>query len=120
INVLAEEGVRQRSDTIGVTLNVGVGEGQFQVTPPQMTFSAEVGGELPAIQTLAIGGTDGSPLSWKVLSDQPWLALAQLVGQCPPEVGVRISHVGVVANSYIGHAYVVPPVPDLPPEGGRA
>jgi hypothetical protein len=103
---------------INVTLNLSATR-LLDLNPPELTFTAPIGGAPPAFQSLSATTTDGSALNISVTgattSGGPWMLLAP-VGTTPATLPVGVNAAGLAVGRYEGTVTVTapsanPPVP---------
>lgn len=103
--------------TIAVSLTVDspTPTSGFSASPGSLNFSGQVGGPLPAAQSLRISNT-GGPISWISNGNVPWIGLNQITGTTPTDVLVTVfpgnlgagTHTGAFTFSSGGTDVVVP------------
>lgn len=102
---------------INVTLNLSANR-LLDLTPPELTFSAPIGGAAPGFQNLSATTTDNSALTVSVsgstTSGGPWLLVAP-VGSTPATIGVGVNPIGLAVGRYEGVVTVTATGENPPP-----
>jgi uncharacterized protein (TIGR03437 family) len=101
---------------IAVNLTVASTNG-LVATPLSLSFAARVGQPNPPSQTVQVNSAiSGSPISFNVLSDVPWLSVTPTAATSPATLTVSVipSAVPAGVNSAVGHLTVLPLVGGLP------
>jgi hypothetical protein len=80
------------------------------VSPISLSFTYQIGGAIPAAQTVSTVASDGSALSYTAsASGDSWLTALPVNGTTPGSVSVSISPQGLTAGVYTGHMIVASP-----------
>ncbi|MDP9372054.1 MAG: S-layer homology domain-containing protein [Chloroflexota bacterium] len=78
----------------------------LSAAPANLAFSATVGGDAPAAQTLSVGHTGGDPLAWSAAVDTAgggsWLRIEAASGTTPAAVSVSVVPAGLNSGTYTG------------------
>ncbi len=74
---------------------------QLMITPAALSFNYEIGGSVPAPQSLAVS-TDGVTLNFSVASPGTWLSVNPIRGTTPGTALVTVNPTGLGVGSYSG------------------
>jgi hypothetical protein len=86
--------------TVPVTLNVTPAPPTLTVTPSSLTFAYQIGGTLPASQTLSIAGVATTYTA--VASGGTWLSVSPASGGTSGTANVSVNTAGLAAGTYSG------------------
>jgi hypothetical protein len=77
------------------------------ITPTSIVFRMDENGDLPTCQALFITHAGYNPLSYTVISDQPWCQISPRSGITPDTVGICISVDTLARGSYLSYLRVI-------------
>jgi uncharacterized protein (TIGR03437 family) len=68
----------------------------------QLSFAFNIGGALPAPQTLSISNAGGGTLSWTASANVPWLSVSPTFGTAPSAISVSVNSANLAVGTYSG------------------
>ena len=108
--IVTAAGVTNSPMSIPVTLVVAAAQASsLMSTSAAPSFAAQVGGAVPAAQTLTIVAAPAAPLPVTTTVDQPWISVSGGTGTTKAIMQVSANVTGMAAGSYSGHVIVASP-----------